>query len=135
MKDQSFITLFIDDDTQPVGEFPAPVTFDLDTWKLVDGQHILKIVSKDTRGKEGIKTIPFVVRNGPAIAIEGIKKGEVVEGVLPLMINAYSKGDQKTFILHGSETPQSIPWWVVVCIILFIAWTGYFVITSMSVTL
>ena len=135
MKDQSFITLFIDDDTQPVGEFPAPVTFDLDTRKLVDGQHILKIVSKDTRGKEGIKTIPFVVRNGPAIAIEGIKKGEVVEGVLPLMINAYSKGDQKTFILHGSETPQSIPWWVVVCIILFIAWTGYFVITSMSVTL
>ena len=135
MKDQSFITLFIDDDTQPVGEFPAPVTFDLDTRKLVDGQHILKIVSKDTRGKEGIETIPFVVRNGPAIAIEGIKKGEVVEGVLPLMINAYSKGDQKTFILHGSETPQSIPWWVVVCIILFIAWTGYFVITSMSVTL
>lgn len=135
MKNQSFVTLFIDDDPQPVGEFPAPVTFDLDTRKLVDGQHILKIVSKDTRGKEGVKTIPFVVRNGPAIAIEGIKKDEVVEGVLPLMINAYSKGDQKTFMLHGSETPHSIPWWVVVCIILFIAWTGYFVITSLSVKL
>ena len=135
MKNQSFVTLFIDDDPQPVGEFPAPVTFDLDTRKLVDGQHILKIVSKGTRGKEGIKTIPFVVRNGPAIAIEGIKKDEVVEGVLPLMINAYSKGDQKTFALHGSETPHSIPWWVVVCIILFVAWTGYFVITSLSVKL
>lgn len=135
MKGQSFITLFIDDDPQPVGEFPAPVTFDLDTRKLVDGQHVLKIVSKDTQGKEGIKTIPFVVRNGPAIAIEGIKKDEVVEGVLPLMINAYSKGDQKTFMLHGSETPHSIPWWVVVCIILFIAWTGYFVITSLSIKL
>ena len=135
MKDHSFITLFIDDDPQPVGEFPAPVTFDLDTRKLIDGPHILKIVSKDTRGKEGIKTTPFVVRNGPAIAIEGIKKDEVVEGVLPLMINAYSKGDQKSFILRGSETPHSIPWWVVVCIILFIAWTGYFVITSLSVKL
>jgi hypothetical protein len=135
MKGQSFITLFMDDDPQPVGEFPAPVTFDLDTRKLVDGQHVLKIVSKDTQGKEGIKTIPFVVRNGPAIAIEGIKKDEVVEGVLPLMINAYSKGDQKTFMLHGSETPHSIPWWVVVCIILFIAWTGYFVITSLSIKL
>lgn len=135
MKDQSFITLFIDDDAQPVGEFPAPVIFDLDTRKLVDGQHILKIVSKDARGKEGVKTIPFVVRNGPAIAIEGIKKDEVVEGILPLMINAYSKGDQKSFILRGSETPHSIPWWVVACIILFIAWTGYFVITSLSVKL
>jgi hypothetical protein len=135
MKNQSFVTLFIDDDPQPVGEFPAPVTFDLDTRKLVDGQHVLKIVSKDTRGKEGIKTIPFVVRNGPAIAVEGIKKDEVVEGVLPLMINAYSKGDQKTFMLHGSETPHSIPWWVVVGIILFVAWTGYFVITSLSVKL
>lgn len=135
MKDQSFITLFIDDDLQPVGEFPAPVMFDLDTRKLVDGQHMLKIVSKDTRGKEGIRTIPFVVRNGPAIAIEGIKKDEVVEGVLPLMINAYSKGDQKTFMLHGSETPHSIPWWVIVCIILFVAWTGYFIITSLSIKL
>ena len=135
MKNQSFVTLFIDDDPQPVGEFPAPVTIDLDTRKLVDGQHILKIVSKDTRGKEGIKTIPFVVRNGPAIAVEGIKKNEVVEGVLPLMINAYSKGDQKTFMLHGSETPHSIPWWVVMGIILFVAWTGYFVITSLSVKL
>jgi hypothetical protein len=135
MRDQSFITLFIDEDPQPVGEFPAPVVFDLDTRKLVDGHHILKIVSKDNRGKEGIKIIPFVVRNGPAIAIEGLKKDEVVEGVLPLMINAYGKGDQKSFILHGSETPQSVPWWVVASIILFIAWTGYFVITSLAVKL
>jgi len=135
MRDQSFITLFIDDDPQPVGEFPAPVTFDLDTRKLVDGPHELKVVSKDNRGKEGIKIIPFVVRNGPAIAIEGLKKDEIVEGVLPLMINAYGKGDQKTFMLHGSETPQSIPWWVIVGIVLFVAWTGYFVITSLAVKL
>lgn len=135
MTEQSFITLFIDDNPQPIGEFPAPVTFELDTRKLVDGQHILKIVSKDTRGKEGIKTVPFLVRNGPAIAIEGIKKDEIVEGVLPLMINAYSKGDQKTFMLRGSETPQSTPWWVLVGIILFVAWAGYFIITSMAIKL
>jgi hypothetical protein len=51
------------------------------------------------------------------------------------MINAYGKGDQKTFMLAGSETPQSIPWWVVVGIVLFVAWTGYFVITSLAVKL
>lgn len=135
MKDQSFVTLFIDDDPQPVGEFPAPVAFELDTRKLMDGDHVLKVVSKDQLGKEGIKLIPFSVRNGPAIAIEGLRKDEVVEGVLPLMINAYSKGDQKSFVLHGSETPQSIPWWMVAGIIMFIAWSGYFIITSLAVKL
>ena len=135
MKEQSIITLFIDDDPQPVGEFPAPVSFELDTRKLIDGPHALKVVSKDHQGKEGLRIIPFTVRNGPAIAIEGLKKDEVVEGVLPLMINAYGKGNQKTFMLHGSETPQSIPWWVVAGIILFVAWTGYFVITSLAVKL
>jgi hypothetical protein len=135
MKDVSTIILFMDDDPQPLGEFPTPVAFELDTRKLTDGTHVLKLVSKDNKGKEGMRLLPFVVRNGPAIAIEGLKKDEVVEGVLPLMINAYGKGDQKSFILHGSETPRSIPWWIVVLIVLFVAWSGYFIITSLSVRL
>jgi hypothetical protein len=135
MRNRSFVTLFIDDDPQPVGEFPAPVAFELDTRKLVDGQHVLKVVSKDQLGKEGLKLIPFIVRNGPAIAVEGLKREEIVEGVLPLMINAYSKGDQKSFVLHGSETPQSIPWWLVAGIIMFIGWAVYFFITSLAVKL
>ena len=135
MRTQSFVTLFMDDELQPMGEYPAPISFDLDTRKLTDGSHTLKVVSKDHLGKEGIKLIPFVVRNGPAIAIEGLRKDEVVEGVLPIMINAYGKGDQKSFILLGSETPQSIPWWLIVGIILFAAWTGYFIITSLAVKL
>ncbi|UOE48833.1 cytochrome C [Mucilaginibacter sp. SMC90] len=135
MKDKSFVTLFIDEQPQPIGEFPAPVSFELDTRKLTDGKHTLRIISRDLSGREGVRTIPFIVRNGPAIAVEGLKKDEIVEGVLPLMINAYGKGDQKTFLLHGSETPQSIPWWVVTGIILFIAWTGYFIISSLSIKL
>lgn len=135
MEDISFITLFIDDDAQPIGTFPAPISFDLDTKKLTDGKHVLKVISKDHRGKEGIKIVPFTVRNGPAIAIEGIKKDEVVDGVLPLMINAYSKGDQKSFILHGSETPQSIPFWIIILLVLFAAWSIFYLITSGTVTL
>lgn len=135
MDDKSFITLFIDDDTQPIGSFPAPVSFELDTKKLTDGKHILKVVSKDHKGKEGIKTIPFIVRNGPAIAVEGIRKDEVVDGVLPLMINAYGKGDQKTFMLQGSETPQSIPFWIIILLIAFTAWAVYYHITSGQITL
>ncbi|OKS86713.1 cytochrome C [Mucilaginibacter polytrichastri] len=135
MKSTSSVILFMDDDPQPIGDFPVPVTFDLDTRKLIDGKHVLKVVSKDQQGKEGIKLVPFTVRNGPAIAIEGLKNDEVVEGTLPLMINAYGKGDQKSFVLHGSETPQSIPWWIVVIIIFLVAWALYFVIMSMRVKL
>jgi hypothetical protein len=95
----------------------------------------LKVVSKDHKGKEGIKIIPFIVRNGPAIAVEGIRKDEVVDGILPLMINAYGKGDQKTFMLHGSETPKSTPFWIIVLLIAFVAWAIYYHITSGQITL
>jgi hypothetical protein len=135
MEDKSFVTLFIDDDLQPIGTFPAPVSFDLDTKKLTDGKHTLKVVSKDNKGKEGIKIIPFIVRNGPAIAVEGIRKDEVVDGILPLMINAYGKGDQKTFMLHGSETPKSTPFWIIVLLIVFVAWAIYYLITSGQIAL
>ncbi|NHA02645.1 cytochrome C [Mucilaginibacter sp. HC2] len=135
MENKSFVTLFIDDDPQPIGTFPAPVSFELDTKKLTDGKHTLKVVSKDHKGKEGIKIIPFIVRNGPAIAVEGIRKDEVVDGVLPLMINAYGKGDQKTFMLQGSETPQSIPFWIIILLIAFTAWAVYYHITSGQIPL
>ncbi len=126
MGEKSKIIIFIDSDTQPIAEVFAPAGFKLDTRKLADGEHSLKIVSKDPTGKEGIRIIPFVVRNGPAIAVEGIKENTVVDGVLPLMINAYGKGDQKSFLIVGSETPQSIPSWVWIIIIGFLGWAMYY---------
>lgn len=133
MEDKSTIFIFIDNEDQPVASFVSPVQFELDTRKLVDGSHTLKIVSKDPSGKEGIRLIPFEVRNGPAIAIEGIKENAVVDGVLPLMINAYGKGDQKKFLIEGSETPQSIPSWLWILIIGFAGWALYYLITYISV--
>ncbi len=135
MENKSLVTLFIDDDLQPIGSFPAPVSFELDTRKLTDGQHTLKIISKNQNGKEGIKIIPFTVRNGPAIAIEGLKKDEVIDGIVPLMINAYGKGNQTSFVLHGSETPQSIPLWIIILLILFVGWAAFYVITSGAIAL
>ncbi|PWV55635.1 cytochrome C [Chitinophaga sp. S165] len=134
MSDKSTIFIFIDDDTKPIAELATPVSFELDTRKLTDGDHILKIVSKDPSGKEGIRKIPFVVRNGPAIAIEGIKENAVVDGVLPLMINAYGKGDQKSFLIEGSETPQSIPYWVWIAIIGFVGWALFYLVRYISIT-
>lgn len=129
MNRKSKVFVFIDDASHPLGEFDAPVQFELDTRKLVDGEHTLRIVSKDPSGKEGVRVVPFTVRNGPAIAIEGIKNNDVVDGVLPLMINAYGKGDQKQFLIEGSETPRSIPTWVWALIILFFGWAAFYSIT------
>jgi hypothetical protein len=132
MEDKSMVVLFIDDDPKPIGEFEAPVNFELDTRKLVDGSHILKIVSKDPLGKEGIRLIPFTVRNGPAIAIEGLSENDKVDGVVPIMINAYSKGNQKKFLIDGSETPKSVRSWLWAAIMIFLAWAAYYVITSLA---
>lgn len=132
MNDKSTVLIFIDDEPKPVASLVSPVNFELDTRKLPDGDHTLKIVSKDPTGKEGIRLIPFVVRNGPAIAVEGIKENAVVDGVLPLMINAYGKGDQKKFLIEGSESPRSIPSWVWILIIGFGGWALYYFITYIS---
>lgn len=129
MEAKSTIIVFIDDEVKPVAEFKSPVNFELDTTKLVDGPHTLKIVSKGSDGKEGVRLIPFEVRNGPAIAVEGIRANAVVDGVLPLMINAYSKGDSKEFNIVGSETPHSIPSWVWILIIGFFGWAMFYLIS------
>jgi len=133
MIDKSTIFIFLDEEPKPIAEFISPVNFELDTRKMVDGKHTLKIVSRDPTGKEGLRIVPFEVRNGPAIAIEGIKENAVVDGVLPLMINAYGKGDQKTFLIEGSETPQSIPSWVWILIIGFAGWVLYYLITYLPI--
>ncbi|MBC7390868.1 MAG: cytochrome C [Opitutaceae bacterium] len=135
MEEKSTIYIFIDDEIKPIAELISPVNFELDTSKLVDGKHTLKIVSKDPTGKEGIRLIPFEVRNGPAIDIEGIKENAVVDGVIPIMINAYGKGDSKNFLIVGSETPQSIPFWIFILLIAFIAWAIYYHIDSSAINL
>ncbi len=129
MSHKSSVRVFIDDNPQPLAEFDAPVQFELDTTRLVDGEHVMKIVGKDPTGKEGIRVIPFTVRNGPAIAVEGIKNNDIIDGVLPIMVNAYGKGDQKKFLIDGSETPRSVPSWLWVLIILFAGWAAFYTIT------
>jgi len=128
MEDKSTVFLFLDQDQTPIAEFISPVNFELDTRKMVDGKHELKIISKDPTGKEGIRIIPFEVKNGPAIAVEGITENAVVDGIVPLMINAYGKGDQKRFLITGSETPQSIPAWIWILLIGFSGWSIYYLI-------
>lgn len=129
-KDKSKVFLFIDDEPAPIAELETPIVFDLDTQKLTDGEHVLKIVSRSPMGKEGVRKISFIVANGPAIRVEGLKNKDVVDGTLSMMINAYDKGNQKSFLITGSETPQTIPYWIWIIVILFTAWALYYEITS-----
>ena len=57
MEDKRIIKVFLDDDPQPFAEFPAPVKFILDTTKIPDGKHTLRVVAKSSNNVEGIKTI------------------------------------------------------------------------------
>lgn len=132
MENKNIIAIFIDDDKQPVATFAAPVHFELDTRKLVDGEHILKIVSKDAQGREGLKKVPFTVRNGPSIAVEGLNDNDNVDGILSLMINAYSKGNQQKFNMDGIETPRTTPTWIWLLLIVFFGWAVYYLITNFS---
>lgn len=128
---KSKVLIFIDDQQQPVAALQTPVKFEMDTKKLTDGEHTLKIVSKSPAGREGIRLIKFVVRNGPSVAVEGLAENEVVDGVIPLLINAYDKGNQKSFMIEGSETPHSVPSWLWIMLIAFFGWAAFYGITSM----
>lgn len=129
---KSKIKLFVDDEQQPIAELIPPVQFDLDTSKLTDGEHTLILISKSPTGREGIRKINFIVKNGPAISVEGLSDNGVIDGVIPLMINAYDKGNQQKFLIEGSETPQSIPSWLWILLVAFLGWAAFYIITNFS---
>lgn len=132
MESKNTVILFIDDEPHPLGRFEAPVNFEFDTTKLVDGEHTLKIISKDPYGKEGLRLVKFHVRNGPAIDIEGLNENATVDGVVPVMVNAYGKGGKSQFLIDGSETPKSIPSWFWAGMIIFLGWATYYLIISLT---
>ena len=128
VKDKRIIKVFLDNDARPFAEFGPPVKFVLDTTKIPDGKHELKIVAKSSKGVEGIKKIPFEVRNGPEISVVGLHPNEVVEMQIPITINAYGSETNDEFIIRGSETPKAIPAWVWALLISFVGFAFFYLI-------
>jgi hypothetical protein len=128
MEDNRIIKVFLDDEKRPFAEFSPPVKFIFDTTKIADGKHSLKVVAKSTKGIEGIKTISFEVRNGPAISVVGLTNNEVVEDQIPITINAYGSEGNDVFVIKGSETPKGIPSWVWALIIAFVGFALFYLI-------
>lgn len=128
MEDTRIIKVFLDSDARPFAEFAPPVKFVLDTTKIPDGKHLLKVVAKSSKGVEGVKTIPFEVRNGPEISVVGLKENEVVDTQIPITINAYGSETNDEFIIKGSETPKAIPAWVWALLISFVGFAFFYFI-------
>nr|WP_277488265.1 cytochrome C [Catalinimonas alkaloidigena] len=128
MEDKRVIKIFLDDEDVPFAEFKPPVKFMLDTTKIPDGKHRLKIVAKSSNNVEGIKEIPFEVRNGPEIAVVGLRANEVVDEKVSITVNAYGSERRDHFVVTGSETPKGIPAWVWAIVIGFIGFAIFYFI-------
>lgn len=132
MEDNRIIKVFLDDEPRPFAEFAPPVKFILDTTKIPDGEHSLKIVARSTSGKEGVKHVPFVVKNGPDIQVVGLSAGETINEQIAVTINAYGSERNDYFLIRGSETPKGIPAWVWALVVIFIAFGLFYLIMYWS---
>lgn len=128
LEDKRIVKVYLDEETKPFAEFAPPVKFVLDSTKIPDGKHRLKIVAKSSNGVEGIRYVPFEVRNGPAISVLGLKDNEIIDSQNPITINAYGSETSDSFVIRGSETPKAIPAWVWGLIISFIAFAFFYLI-------
>jgi hypothetical protein len=123
------VRLFMDNSPTPFAEYAPPVKIDLNTTHLIDGDHVLKVVARSSNGTEGVRLIPFTVRNGPAISVIGLDKGDTVSDVIPVTISAYGSERNDSFVITASETPTAIPAWVWATVIGFVGWGSYYLIS------
>ena len=128
MIDDRVVRVFLDDERTAFAEFAPPVKFVLDTTRIPDGKHQLRIIARSSKGVEGLKIIPFEVRNGPAIAVVGLRDNEVVDTQVAITINAYGSETNDEFIIRGSETPKAIPAWVWALLISFVGFAFFYII-------
>lgn len=119
MEENRNIKIFLDEESTPFASFAPPIKFVLDTTKIPDGKHTLRVVAKSTNNVEGIKIIPFEVRNGPSIDVVGLKENEIINEQISITVNAYGSERNDKFVVTGSETPKAIPAWVWALLIIF----------------
>jgi hypothetical protein len=122
------VVAYLDDASAPLLTEQAPAGLKLDTRALADGEHVLRIEAWDQRGHKGVSTIPFTVRNGPAITVQGLAPGDVVEGQLNIVVHAFGGGCDENWEPSQAETPAPVPTWAWVILIGVIAWAMYYVV-------
>lgn len=128
----SRVEIYLDGSDEPIGVYRPPARFQLDTEALEDGAHELKIVATDRSGHRGVRTVEFVVRNGPGIAVDGLKDGDVVEGDVSLLVNAYGGAHEENWEPSRAETPAPIPTWGWVLFLAVVAWAMFYAAQTWS---
>lgn len=126
INDGNRIEVYLDDDPEPIVTHRPPARFQLDTAQLADGPHMLHINAYEADGYRGVRHIPFTVRNGPGIAVNGLSDDDVLEGSIPILVNAYGGRSEAYWEPSRAETPAPIPTWIWVLFIVIVAFSAFY---------
>jgi mono/diheme cytochrome c family protein len=124
--DTSEVQVYLDANPSPIGIYRPPARFELDTTLLADGPHELRVEAIDQAGSRGVRRISFEVRNGPGIAVAGLRSGDVVQGRLSVLVNAFGPAYATTWEPGRAETPAPIPTWAWVLSLSVVAWAMFY---------
>jgi mono/diheme cytochrome c family protein len=127
-RDTSFVEIYLDNDPEPVARYRPPGRFELDTDRLQDGPHLLRIVAGDRSGHRGGREIAFRVRNGPGIAVDGLREGDVVQGKVAILVNAYGGAHEEEWEPERAETRVPVPTWAWVVSLAAAAWAMFYAV-------
>jgi mono/diheme cytochrome c family protein len=126
-EDTNKIHVYLDGQEEPIVSYRPPVRFELDTTRLADGPHTLKVVASDSTGHRGVRTIKFDVRNGPGIDVEGLQDNDILDGKVPILLNAYGGANEPLWEPARAETPAPVPTWAWVLLLVIAAWSSFYI--------
>lgn len=118
------IAVYLDDASEAIATYRPPARFHLDTTRLPDGDHVLRLRAVDALGNVGVRAIPFTVANGPGITVTGLRAGSRVRGSIDLDINAFSASEP--FDPVRAESSGPIPVWTWVFCAIVAAWAAWY---------
>jgi mono/diheme cytochrome c family protein len=128
------IDIFLDGAPEPLLSTTPPLSFELDTSLMEDGPHTMRIEAYDDLGVRGTRTIDFSVRNGPGIAVAGIRQHDVLDGKIPVIVNAYGGTTAVDWEPSQAETPAPAPTWAWVLLIVVVAFGIFYGVQQWSPT-
>lgn len=128
------IDIFLDGAAEPILSTTPPLSFDLHTSRMEDGLHVMRIEAYDGQGMKGTRTIDFSVRNGPGIAVAGIQEHDVLDGTIPVIVNAYGGTSVVDWEPSQAETPAPSPTWAWVLLLLVVTFGVFYGVQQWSPT-
>ncbi|WP_038048287.1 c-type cytochrome [Thermus caliditerrae] len=118
------IEVYLDGATEPLAVLKEPpYRLNLDTRKLPDGEHTLRIVTHFRGGGQELREIPFTVNNYPDVLVLGVDEGSEVSGNVELRL---SVGEPELPVEPVRFNPI---WYVVASVVVLGGIWGYFALS------